>query len=283
VSKTLLISIVTPSFNQASYLDEALRSVQSQKYPNLEHIVVDGGSTDESVQILKDYSTQAEWKHLRWISEPDDGQSDALNKGFRMARGEIIGWLNSDDVYRPSCLHHVIEAFQRFKDADIIYGDYTWIDSEGRLLQLRRETSFSEFVLLYHRVLYIPTTATFMRRRFIDEGNLIDKSYRYSMDYEFFVRLTTKGYRFKHISSLLADFRWQPDSKSSKAPQLQFSELNAALAAHRSWVGQGGTPARILLKLARICAAARRVAEKAARGYYLDQFRPPATLRGSGS
>jgi len=283
VEKIPPISIVTPSFNQAQYLDEALRSVQSQDYSNLEHIVVDGASTDGSIEILRNYSTQARWKHLRWISEPDDGQSDALNKGFRMARGEIIGWLNSDDAYRPRCFHRVIEAFQRFKEADIIYGDCTWIDAGGRLLQLRRETSFSEFVLLYHRVLYIPTTATFMRRRFIDEGNLIDISYRYAMDYEFFLRLTGKGYKFQHISSVLADFRWQPESKSSKAAQHQFRELNLALATYRPWIKRGGASATVLLKLARICAAARRYAEKAARGYYLDQFRPNPTLRESRS
>src|ERR1700756_3819113 len=94
----LKISIVTPSFNQASFLKEALESVARQNYPAVEHIVVDGGSTDGSVELLKAYSGRNGWAHLRWISEPDEGQSDALNKGFKMASGEIIGWLNSDDL-----------------------------------------------------------------------------------------------------------------------------------------------------------------------------------------
>lgn len=267
------ITIITPSFNQGVYLEQAIKSVRVQQYPTLEHIIVDGGSTDNSVNILEEYSSRCGWRQLRWISEPDHGQSDALNKGFKMASGEIVGWLNADDLYHPGCFRNVLEGFQRFPAADIIYGDYAWVDAEGRAFQLRRETSFSKFVLLYHHMLYVPTTATFFRRRFIDEGELLDISYHYAMDYEFFVRLAERGYRFQHISRTLADFRSQPASKSNTGAKQQFLEQCDALARYRPWVAHGGRVRSRLLRLARLGAAARRYGEKAVRGYYFNQFK----------
>src|SRR5215467_1765166 len=120
------ISIVTPSFNHDGFIEEALLSVKKQNYPNLEHIVVDGGSTDGTLEILQRYGSQPGWGHLRWTSEPDHGQSDALNKGFRLAQGDIVGWLNSDDRYRVGCLQKIVQAFSTHSQADVIYGDYTW-------------------------------------------------------------------------------------------------------------------------------------------------------------
>jgi len=170
------ISIVTPSLNQGAFLSEALLSVREQKYSELEHLVIDGGSGDDTIKILCRYSEEACWKHLRWTSEPDHGQSHALNKGFAKASGDIIGWLNSDDRYRPGCLNYVSRIFQERPNIDVVYGDYTWIDENGRTIQCRREIEFSYFILLYHRVLYIPTTAAFFRRRVIDYGNWLVES-----------------------------------------------------------------------------------------------------------
>jgi len=137
VNRPPSISIVTPSFNQAAFLNEALLSVRQQDYSCLEHIVVDGGSSDDSTEILKGHSETPGWEHLQWVSEPDRGQSDALNKGFARARGEIIGWLNSDDRYRPNCFTAVAKAFQD-PDVDIVYGDSAWIDVQGKIFRLRR-------------------------------------------------------------------------------------------------------------------------------------------------
>ena len=142
------ITIVTPSYNQASFIEEALLSVQKQNYPSVEHIVIDGASTDGTVEILKRYGNLSGWEHLRWISEPDQGQSDALNKGFRMATGEIIGWLNSDDRYRANCFSYVASAFGQTPDTDVLYGDCTWIDALGNCLQIRKEIEFSELLAL---------------------------------------------------------------------------------------------------------------------------------------
>jgi glycosyltransferase involved in cell wall biosynthesis len=269
------ISIVTPSFNQAAFLDDALLSVRHQGYGCLEHIVMDGGSSDETTEILKGHSATGGWEHLQWVSEPDRGQSDALNKGFARARGEIVGWLNSDDRYRANCFASVAQAFRDNPDVDILYGDSTWIDVEGRVFRLRREIEFSYFILLYHRVLYIPTTSTFFRRRVFDDGNFLDESLHYAMDFEFFVRLASRGYRFKHLPSVLGDFRFQPDSKSSRMAQRQLKEVNAVMQRYSPLSTQ--LPAAALqtagFMLLRSSAAASRYLQKFARGYYLDRFR----------
>jgi glycosyltransferase involved in cell wall biosynthesis len=269
------ISIVTPSLNQAAFLDEALLSVRHQNYKCLEHIVMDGGSSDATPEILKGLSAREGWQHLQWASEPDRGQSDALNKGFNRARGEIIGWLNSDDRYRANCFTAVVKAFQDNPGVDIVYGDSTWIDAEGRTFRLRREIEFSYFILLYHRVLYIPTTTTFFRRRIFDEGNLLDESLDYAMDFEFFVRLAGLGYRFQHLPSVLGDFRFQPDSKSSRMPHKELEEVNIVMQRYSPLSTQLRAAAlrNVGFMLLRTSAAALRYFRKFSRGYYLDRFR----------
>jgi len=267
------ISIVTPSYNQASFIEEALHSVKNQNYPSLEHIVVDGASTDRTVSILQEYSQKPDWQHLRWVSEPDQGQSDALNKGFRMASGEIVGWLNSDDLYRSSCFDNVAEAFSSHPDVDVLYGDYTWIDEKGQLLQIRREIEFNRFVLLYHRTNCVPSPSSFFRRRIFDEGNFIDVTYHYSMDWEFFLRLVHRGYRFRHLAELLADFRWQPDSKSSRYLYRQMQERDRIFDHYASGLKKVSPATRQLCVLGlRGTAALRYWSEKFLRGYYFERW-----------
>jgi glycosyltransferase involved in cell wall biosynthesis len=275
VNQTPSISIVTPSFNQAAFLDDALSSVRHQDYRCLEHIVMDGGSSDATTEILKEHSETPGWEHLQWVSEPDRGQSDALNKGFACARGEIIGWLNSDDRYRANCFTAVAKAFQDNPNVDIVYGDSTWMDLEGKVFRLRREIEFSHFILLYHRVLYIPTTSTFFRRRIFDEGNLLDESLHYAMDFEFFVRLASRGYRFQHLPSFLADFRFQSDSKSSRMSHKQLEEVNGVMQRYSPLTTQLQAAAlrNVGFMLLRSSAAILRYGRKFSRGYYLDRFR----------
>src|SRR5215471_13377895 len=128
-------TIVTPSFNQAAFIGEALESVRQQNWPHVEHVVMDGESTDATVDILKRHSGRSDWKHLRWISEPDRGQAHALNKGFSTVRGEIVGWLNSDDRYLPHCFEHVARVFQQHPEVDVVYGDYRFIDEACNVRQ----------------------------------------------------------------------------------------------------------------------------------------------------
>lgn len=271
------ITIVTPSFNQGRYIEEALLSVKKQDYPNLEHIVIDGGSTDQTLDILKRYGDRTDWRHLRWVSERDRGQSDALNKGFRAATGEIIGWLNSDDRYRPGAFAALMQAWHSHPGADILYGDYTWIDQSGRVRRVRREIEFSQFILQYHRVLYIPTTATFFRRRIIDDRNWIDVRLHFAMDYDFFLRLAEHGYRFQHVGALLADFRQHADAKSaSRRKHLQEHDSIAAKYSPLLRRLKGRASRMIALKSLRSAAAVLRYSEKLLRGYYFEQFRPSA-------
>jgi len=257
-----------------AYCEDALLSVKWQSYAEMEHIFMDGGSTDGTVEKLRKYAAQAGWEHLRLISEADRGQSDALNKGFDLATGDIIGWLNSDDRYRPGCFEAVVDAFNSNPSVDIIYGDYTWIDEHHKLLQIRREIEFSHFILLCHRVLYIPSTATFFRRRIFDEGNLIDLEFHYAMDHEFFARLARQGYRFKHIPKLMADFRWHPDSKSSKNAAKQVQEVDKVASIYSPVLNKfpDGIARSLALMVLRRLAAGLRYSEKLFRGYYLDQF-----------
>jgi glycosyltransferase involved in cell wall biosynthesis len=276
------ISIVTPSFNQATFIEEALWSVRDQNYPSTEHWVIDGGSTDGTVEILKRYRSRPGWEHLRWVSERDRGQSDALNKGFRMATGDIIGWLNSDDRYRPGCFQSVLDGFHRHRNADVLYGDYTWIDVNGRVTCIRREIEFSKFILAYHRVLYIPTPSTFFRRRIFADGNFIDMQFHYAMDYDFFLRLANRGYRFRHIPQLLADFRWHQNSKTGSQSERQFAEYDR-IALNNSRLLQvvpEDAARKVAFFVLRKVAGTRRYAEKFVRGYYFKEFHRRRLLRG---
>jgi glycosyltransferase involved in cell wall biosynthesis len=267
-------SIVTPSFNQGTYLTDTLESLRLQPNTSIEHLVIDGGSTDESVSLLQSCTGPA-WVHLHWLSESDGGCTQALNKGIRLATGDIIGWLNSDDRYRPNCLRAVQNAFEQHPEIDIIYGDFAFIEANGTHLRIRREIEYSPLVLFYHRICPIPSTAAFFRRRIFDEGNFFDESLQFGMDYEFFVRLANKGYRFKHIHVLLADFRLHPDSKTKQASQRQLAETRATMHRYSPVAQRIANPALRSLCLAFMQLTARlaRYTEKLIRGYYLpDAF-----------
>jgi glycosyltransferase involved in cell wall biosynthesis len=278
---TPLISIVTPSFNQATFIGEALESVRLQKYENWEHLVIDGLSTDGTIALLQQVFSTNQQQKMSWTSESDSGQSEALNKGFRQASGEIIGWLNSDDRYRSGCFEHVLKAFRDNPDADIIYGDYLLVDEVGKVLKVRREIEFSAFILLYHRVLYIPTTATFFRRRIFEEGNWLDETLQYAMDLEFFIRLSERGYRFKHVPHLLAEFRMQPASKTCRSPRQQRMEHQQVVCAAAPILRYLRHPRLRAPMFSALCfvAGTRRYCEKLLRGYYWEDLR----LRNSSS
>jgi glycosyltransferase involved in cell wall biosynthesis len=275
VKDTPLISIITPSFNQADFIGDALESVRGQNYENWEHLVIDGRSTDGTIDLLQYESTKSGKCRMSWVSEGDTGQSEALNKGFRRATGEIIGWLNSDDRYRPDCFEHVVKAFRENPNADVIYGDYSIVDEAGGVLRIRREIEFNAFILRYHHVLYIPTTATFFRRRIFAEGNWLNERLQYAMDLEFFIRLSERGYRFKHIPHLLADFRMQPDSKTCRAPDQQRMEHRQVVSAAAPILRHTRYPGIKTFVLTCLCliARVRRYSEKLLRGYYWEHLR----------
>jgi len=267
------ISIITPSFNQGEFIEETILSVLNQQYGNFEHIIIDGGSTDQTLSILRKYS------HLIWVSEPDRGQSDALNKGFKRANGDIVGWLNSDDYYLPECFQMIAKTFLNNPSTDILHGNYRWIDKDGKLMQRRRELQFDMFMLKYLHMLYIPTTATFFHRRIFDEANFLDIKYNYAMDYEFFLRLAVKGYRFAHVDAFLADFRWHARSKTESASHKQLEEQNEALLTYDPVLRTLPPPVRGGAKaLLTGVARTKRMVLKAMRGYYFDQWAKGSAL-----
>jgi len=224
------VSIVTPSFNQGRFIAQAIESVLTQKWDDFEHIIVDNCSTDETVSVLERYP------HLKIIREPDKGQSDALNKGFKMATGDIVGWLNADDIYLPNCFHSVIDVFKKHQESDIVYGDYRWVDKQGHLISLRCEIDFDLFILKYLHVPYIPSIATFFKQNIFKDKNFLDIDYHLAMDHELFLRLALKGYRFTHIRSFLTDFRWHSKNKSTLYRKLQIIEKEKALFVHDQYM-----------------------------------------------
>jgi len=205
----MLFSIVTPSFNQGRFLSDCLRSVADQRSADVqvEHIVIDACSTDETETLLEARGD------ISWTSEPDDGQTDAINKGFRRASGEWLMWLNADDFLLPGALEKVRQFAVRRKGSEVIYGDCRFVGVDGRTMRDKKEGNFDLAMLVLYGC-YIPSTATFFHRSIIDRGLLLDPHYRNCMDLEYFVRLAGAGVRFEHLPEVLAAFRFH-DSNAS--------------------------------------------------------------------
>ena len=214
-----LISIVTPSYNQARFLEETLRSVVSQAYPRTEHIIVDGGSTDASVAIIKRYE-----RHVHsWVSEKDRGQSHAINKGLAQATGDILTWLNSDDTYMPGALAAVGGFFASHPDVDLVYGDYLYTDAEGNPMRRRHVfDTISYESLLYHD--YLGQPAVFFRRSLLEKVGPLDESLHYCMDWDLFLRMW-RVCRPRHLPRVLATYRLDRAAKSNA------EDTQAAVAA----------------------------------------------------
>jgi glycosyltransferase involved in cell wall biosynthesis len=276
------ISVVTPSLNQGRYLREALESVRAQEHSCVEHLVLDGGSKDETTALLQSFDGRAEWQHLNWSSGPDGGQSEALNRGFGEATGDIVGWLNSDDRYRAGCFDHIVKAFAENPDTDIVYGDFTVMSQEGAILRVRREIDFNHFILLYHRVSYIPTPATFFRRQVFDDGNRLQPGLHYAMDYEFFLRLASAGYKIKHIPHVLADYRLHPQSKSCSGELAQAREKRQIMLGFSPISRLSGSPLlrRTVFAAMQSFACLMRYSEKMLRGYYFNRPIPEGGASG---
>ncbi len=171
-----LVSIITPSYNQARFLEATLRSVLAQDYQNMEYLVVDGASSDGSVEIIRRYADRLVW----WVSEKDSGQSEAINKGFRRARGEFVGWLNSDDLYLPGAVSSAIQVFQAHPEAGLVYGDAQAIDADGKPFNLMRARQYTLTDLMAFNIICQP--AAFMRRSVLEEAGYLNPAYQLLMD-----------------------------------------------------------------------------------------------------
>jgi glycosyltransferase involved in cell wall biosynthesis len=217
------ISIVTPSYNQGAFIEETIRSVLDQNYPNLEYIVMDGGSTDGTLEILHKYDGR-----IRWSSEKDHGQTDAINKGMGMASGEIRAYLNSDDLYQPGALLKVGQFFRDHPEAMWLSGRCQTIDAVGK--EIRRPfTAYKHFWLglhSYHVLLvlnYVAQPATFWRRAAAERIGPLNETLFYTMDYEYWLRLGAH-YPLHALPEPVARFRVHTTSKSGNTVHLQFDE-----------------------------------------------------------
>lgn len=201
------ISIITPSYNQGCFLEETIRSVLLQGYPNYEYIIIDGGSSDNSISILKTYSQFI----TKWISEPDQGQSDAINKGFKCATGEILAWINSDDLYEQDVFSRIALSFVQNPDIRMIYGDCEFINESSQMLYLYKSKDFSLQNLVNDS--YIPQPSVFFKKEIFGIIGFLDGSLHYAMDYEYWIRI---GLHFKiqYIPVTLSKFRLHPESKT---------------------------------------------------------------------
>jgi glycosyltransferase involved in cell wall biosynthesis len=221
-----LVSIVTPSYNQGRFIEQTIRSVIAQDYPNLEYIVVDGGSSDGTLDVLRRYEGR-----LRWISEPDRGQSEAINKGFRLARGEIVAWLNSDDTYLPGAVAKAVAYLQGHPQTAMVYGEGYLMDEAGRVTGRFPATEpFSLWRLVYFGD-YILQQTVFWRRSVFDAVGMLDESLHYSMDWDFWIRVA-KCFEIAYMPEFLGNLREYATAKTFAGGLERFHELAAMMRRH---------------------------------------------------
>lgn len=178
-----LVSIVTPSYNQARYLEQTLRSVLEQDYPRIEYIVIDGASTDGSVEIIQKYANRLAY----WVSEKDSGQAEAINKGLARAQGDILAWLNSDDFYFPGAVASAVKAFKAHPEAGLVYGDTIAVDEKGEAIHFPHYAQWGLEDLLTFHILGQP--AVFMRRGVLLKAGFLDPSFHFLLDHHLWIRM----------------------------------------------------------------------------------------------
>lgn len=206
------LTVVTPSYNQAAFLERTILSVLNQHYPNLEFIIIDGGSTDGSLEIIRQYEAHLSY----WVSEADRGQTEAINKGFRRATGDYVAYQNSDDVFAPNALWAVARAWQADPETDVFFGNMYIIDEQDRVLEEMRVLPFSAGCQVYEGM-QVFNQSLFIRRTLLEKTGWLDESLRFVMDYEVVTRLGLLPHvRFGRVADFWGGFRVQPDAKSAQ-------------------------------------------------------------------
>ena len=215
----MLVSIVTPSYNQAPYLEETIRSVLAQDYPQIEYGIVDGGSTDGTLELIKKYEGQLAW----WVSEKDKGQTDAINKGFARAKGDVLAWLNSDDTYQPGAVAAAVEYLQKHPEVGMVYGDCNFINESGRVIG-KFNSAQTSYRLLRQGYAHIPKQTMFFRTELWRQVGLLDPSFYFAMDYDLWTRLAART-EIKYVPQTWANFRLHTSGKTLVADDRCWPEM----------------------------------------------------------
>jgi len=221
-------SIITPNLNYGRFLGDCLQSVSTQAGMTFEHLVMDGGSTDDSAAVA------AGFPHAQWIESFDKGMSDAINKGFERARGAWVMWLNADDRLKPGALAAMLVRLKQ-STADVVYGDWDFVNEAGEFQRRVKALRWSPFVHLYHHC-YVGSTAAFYRKQtVIDQGYRLREDFHYVMDGEFYARLAAAGKSFEHVPVAVADFRLH-GANASQRHLGRTRDMEMVLAAERQHV-----------------------------------------------
>jgi glycosyltransferase involved in cell wall biosynthesis len=235
-------SIVTPSFNHALFIEKTIRSVLKQEYPKLEYLVVDGGSSDGTLDILKKFAG-----HLKYISETDRGQADAINKGFSRCGGEILAWLNSDDTYAPGAVRAVAEIFAARPDIGVVYGNADFIDARGNFIApCAHIENFNRHRLLHYSD-YLVQPAVFFRRALFESAGGLDALLNWAMDYDLWLKFAART-EFFYLRKNLAHYRWLGGSKTAGGGEARIEEVRQVAIRH----GARGLPAFFHLEAVRM-------------------------------
>ena len=203
----VLVSIITPSYNQAPYLEQTIQSVLGQEYPRIEYIVIDGKSTDSSIEIIKKYADRLAY----WVSEKDSGQAEAINKGFSRASGEIFAWLNSDDYYLPGTVAAVVKCFEENSDVVMVYGDMLAVDGNGQTTNVLKYKQLSLEDLLCFQIIGQPSV--FFRRAAFERTGPLDTSFHFSLDHQLWIRLAQQG-KILHVPQVWSAARYHAGAKN---------------------------------------------------------------------
>ena len=245
MSKALRISIVTPSFNGIHTIRATIESVAGQDYPNVEHIVVDGGSTDGTIELLKSYP------RLIWVSEKDDGHYHAMDKGTLMASGDVVAILNADDCYRPGVLREVSAAFEKHLDWDGLFGDIVFVDGEGREIFRREEALFDRQVIRYGYNVVNHQTLFLKKNVYLQLGSYRYKDFKNCCDYEYVMRLIRAGCRIGHIHVFIVNYRYHDHGQSADA-RVRANMAKECAAIRKEYGVPGGYAGEVLRVYARL-------------------------------